>query len=211
VVVATAKVAVTAQQVITRVKPYIPDPLIKMFHELPRYGGVTNNFTIPSGFGFSTSALMAQTQTYLGGVVVPGLALIVIGIVMAVVYVFAYCCGCCRCCRVQRCKRDPEVYFKGMRRFVGPALAMGILAFVNLALVISVIVYTPNFGAGITAVGVANNDIVLLLGGAAKLLVGDATSPATGIYSYTKVNGEPVNVMPVCVQAASRRPCTSRS
>ena len=192
--VTASTVAVTFQTTVARVNPYTPHELIKLYHAMPRFGGVTNNFTIPANFGFSTDALLKQKESYLGGVVIPGLALIVIGFVVGFLYIFAYCCGCCRCCRGQKCKRDPDTYYKGIRRYVGPALAMGILAVINFALIISVIVYTPKFGLGISAFGVALNDFLALLTSAVAIL---GNSAASTKFTYTKVDGTSVEILPM--------------
>ena len=198
--VAAGAVTVTAQAVVTRVKPYEPNGLIVLFHSLPRYGGATTTFALPAGFSFSTDALLAQSKSYLGGAVVPGLALIVVGVVMGVIYICAYCFGCCRCCRGQKCRRDRAAYFKGARRYCGPALAMGIMAFINLGLIFSVIAYTPNFGAGITALVTAVADVKALITSAASIL---GTSTTAAQFVYTKIDGTRVTVIPISTSLAT--------
>ena len=179
-------VTVNVPVVVTRLNPYVPGPLIVLFHDLPRYGGASNLFNVSavSGVIKTPQNILNERGNYLGGVAVPAVALIVVGVLFGAIYIFAYCCGCCRCCRGAKCKRDPEVYFRGIRKFCGPALAMGLMAIINFGLILSVIVYTPKFGEGITALVRAKADLTSVLVNVLTLL---GTNADTEPVSYTSL------------------------
>ena len=117
---------------------------------------------------------------------VPGVALIIAGIVFLVVYLFAYWCACCRCCGWCGSATPQSRYKKR-----GAWIAVVFFALVNLGLILSAIAYLPGFQKGVQGVQDTGKSITTLLGNSADLLTASSNFP------FTKLDGTTVEATSV--------------
>lgn len=166
-----------------RIKPYIPSALVLSAHSMPRLGGATNE--LPKTF--STSDPMSLfSDPYAKGILLPAAILIGLGIVLFVVFAFAFCCACCRCCQGLKCRRDRAKFYTGVRKYAGPERVLVFFAVVNLALVLSAIAFVPGFSQGVDSVGATVTTLYATLTNATAL-VGSSDDG-----SYTILNPPPL-------------------
>ena len=153
------------------------------------YVRISSSFFTPPHPSVPTHPLTTPTPHHpsqLLGVLVPGIALIIAGIVFLVFYLFAYACACCRCCGMCRNKEKKHRHHKR-------CAWMGVvsLALVNLALILAGISYLPGFGKGLQSVLDGTGSITTILSNSAALL----SSPNS--FLFTKLDGTTVTATSV--------------
>ena len=121
-----------------RKNPYVVDPLIKEFHNLPRVclvgcvGKATNSF--------------ATTTTYAQGAVGIAAGLFALAVISLIIYSISYCCGLCACasCRCRKA-RDPAT----LRYICAPRTVYIVFGIINIGLLLATLSYLGRFPTGL--------------------------------------------------------------
>jgi hypothetical protein len=159
--VAEAKVTVPVVYK-ARVDPYVPDPLILQFHDIPRFA---------LGGGPTPTNQFSLSMDYIQGALYPAGGIIALAILSLLLYSLAYTCGCCACtCMPCRRKRDPAIYEQGCKKRCGPTTAFKVFAALNIALILSCIAYIPRFGNGVQTLADAIGMMADVMSSAGKIM-----------------------------------------
>ena len=137
-VVSAVAVAAVPITYAPRKNPYVVDPLIKEFHNLPRVclygcvGAATNTFTL--------------TTTYAQGAIGLAAGLFALAVISLIIYSIAYTCGLCACasCKCRKA-RDPAT----LRHICAPRTVYIVFGLINIGLLLATVGYLGRFPTGL--------------------------------------------------------------